>query len=159
MRMIVSPYDGQLESCLNSQSVLEEKLAAEKEKKNTLIAKTESFYTDKLKENYFKSGDGGEIGQVSHVFSKNGTFFVHLYFLEYTANSKLIKKFCNIELFGKEMEKLTELTESEYREEFFAYVDKRIRIVEIGQKERGKMRIPLPCNFGGSVKYNGKSLP
>ena len=76
--------------------------------------------------------EGGKIGQISYVYAKEGKLFVHLYFLEITANSKLIKKYTNIELFGKEMEKLTELTEAEYQGEFFAYVNKRIRIVETG---------------------------
>lgn len=138
MKVVVSPYDGQLESCLSSQIVLEEKLASERVKKNTLIAKMESFYTDRLKEVYFKSGDGGKIGQISYVYAKEEKLFVHLYFLEITANSKLIKKYTNIELFGKEMEKLTELTEAEYQGEFFAYVDKRIRMVEDRQEESGK---------------------
>ncbi|RRK32132.1 hypothetical protein EBB54_12715 [Schaedlerella arabinosiphila] len=138
MRMIVSPYDEQLKSCLNSQDALEEKLAVEKEKKNALIVKMENFYTDKLKEIYFKSGVDGSIGQISYVFAKAGKLFVHLYFLEITANSKLIKKYTNIELFGKEMEKLTELTEAEYQGEFFAYVDKQIRMVEDRHEESGK---------------------
>lgn len=132
MRMIVSPYDEQLKSCLNSQDALEEKLAVEKEKKNALIVKMENFYTDKLKEIYFKSGVDGSIGQISYVFAKAGKLFVHLYFLEITANSKLIKKYSNIELFSKEMECLRALTEAEYKEEFFVYVDQRIRMVEAG---------------------------
>lgn len=138
MRMIVSPYDEQLKSCLNSQDALEEKLAVEKEKKNALIVKMENFYTDRLKETYFKSGVDGSIGQISYVFAKAGKLFVHLYFLEITANSKIIKKYTNIELFGKEMEKLKELTEAEYQGEFFAYVDKRIRMVEDRHEESGK---------------------
>ncbi|WP_125127656.1 hypothetical protein [Schaedlerella arabinosiphila] len=117
---------------------MEEKLAVEKEKKNALIVKMENFYTDKLKEIYFKSGVDGSIGQISYVFAKAGKLFVHLYFLEITANSKLIKKYTNIELFGKEMEKLTELTEAEYQGEFFAYVDKQIRMVEDRHEESGK---------------------
>lgn len=130
MRMIVSPYDEQLKSCLNSQDALEEKLAVEKEKKNALIVKMESFYTDRLKETYFKSGVDGSIGQISYIFAKAGKLFVHLYFLEITANSKLIKRYSNIELFSKEMECLRVLTETEYKEEFFVYADKRIRMVE-----------------------------
>lgn len=130
MRMIVSPYDEQLKNCLNNQDALEEKLAIEKEKKNALIVKMENFYTDKLKETYFKSGVDGCIGQISYVFAKAGKLFAHLYFLEITANSKLIKRYSNIELFSKKMECLRELTEAEYKEEFFVYVDKRIRMDE-----------------------------
>ncbi len=132
MRIMISPYDGELEECLNSQNALEERLVAERKRKNVLFVKMESFYTERLKGVCFKSGEGGKIGQISHVFAKEGKLFVHLYFLEITANSKLIKKHCNIELFGEQMEKLAELTEAEYHEEFFAYVDKRIRMVEAG---------------------------
>ena len=131
IRIFISPYDRELDECLNSQNELEEKLDAERKRKNTLFAKMESFYTDRFKESYFKSREG-KIGQISYVYAKEGKLFVHLYFLEITANSKLIKKYTNIELFGKEMEKLTELTEAEYQGEFFAYVNKRIRIVETG---------------------------
>ncbi len=105
------------------------RLAVEKEKKNALIVKMENFYTDKLKEIYFKSGVDGSIGQISYVFAKAGKLFD---FLEITANSKLIKKYSNIELFSKEMECLRALTEAEYKEEFFVYVDQRIRMVETG---------------------------
>ena len=90
MRMIVSPYDEQLKSCLNSQDDLEEKLAVEKEKKNALIVKMENFYMDKLKEIYFKSGVDGSIGQISYVFAISGKLFVDLFFLEITAYSMLI---------------------------------------------------------------------
>ena len=63
--------------------------------------------------------------------------------MEITANSKLIKKYTNIELFGKEMEKLIELTEAEYKGEFFAYVDKRIRMVEDRRKVENENTVTL----------------
>ena len=136
--IMVSPYEEELDECLNSQNVLEEKLDAERKRKNALFAKMESFYTDRLKESYFKSREG-KIGQISY----EGKFFIHLYFLEITANSKLIKKYTNIELFGKEMEKLKELTEAEYKGEFFAYVDKRIRMVEDRRKVENENTVTL----------------
>ena len=135
--IMVSPYEKELDECLNSQNVLEEKLDAERKRKNALFAKMESFYTDRLKESYFKSGENGKIGQISYVYAKEGKFFIHLYFLEITANST------NIELFGKEMEKLTELTEAEYQGEFFAYVDKRIRMVEDRRKVENENTVTL----------------
>jgi hypothetical protein len=141
--IMVSPYEEELDECLNSQNVLEEKLDAERKRKNALFAKMESFYTDRLKESYFKSGENGKIGQISYVYAKEGKFFIHLYFLEITANSKLIKKYTNIELFGKEMEKLKELTEAEYKGEFFAYVDKRIRMVEDRRKVENENTVTL----------------
>ena len=65
--IMVSPYEKELDECLNSQNVLEEKLDAERKRKNALFAKMESFYTDRLKESYFKSGENGKIGQISYV--------------------------------------------------------------------------------------------
>ena len=141
--IMVSPYEEELDECLNSQNVLEEKLDAERKRKNALFAKMESFYTDRLKESYFKSGENGKIGQISYVYANEGKFFIHFYFLEITANSKLIKKYTNIELFGKEMEKLKELTEAEYKGEFFAYVDKRIRMVEDRRKVENENTVTL----------------
>ena len=141
--IFISPYDRELDECLNSHNELEEKLDAERKRKNTLFAKMESFYTDRFKESYFKSGENGKIGQISYVYAKEGKLFVHLYFLEITANSKLIKKYTNIELFGKEMEKLIELTEAEYKGEFFAYVDKRIRMVEDRRKVENENTVTL----------------
>ena len=60
--------------------------------------------------------------------------------LSYLLNQE---KYTNIELFGKEMEKLKELTEAEYKGEFFAYVDKRIRMVEDRRKVENENTVTL----------------
>ena len=39
MRIMISPYDGELEECLNSQNALEERLVAERKRKNVLFVK------------------------------------------------------------------------------------------------------------------------
>ena len=83
-----------------------------------------------MKNAYLKLEIDGRLGQISHVFVKRAKLFVHLYTLEITSNSKLVKKFFNVELFGNEMENLFILTEAEYKEAFFHYVDSRIKIVE-----------------------------
>ena len=130
MNTIINPFAEKLERCLKDMEALEERLAVEKENKNYLLASMESFYTEKLKNAYFKLEMDGRLGQISHVFVKRAKLFVHLYSLEITSNSKLVKKFSNIELFGNEMENLLLLTEAEYKEAFFHYVDSRIKIVE-----------------------------
>ncbi len=130
MNTIINPFAEKLECCLKDMEALEERLAVEKENKNHLLASMESFYTEKLKNAYFKWKMDGGLGQISHAFVKRGELFVHLYTLEITSNSKLVKKFFNVELFGNEMENLFILTEAEYKEAFFHYVDSRIKIVE-----------------------------
>ena len=68
--IVISPYDGELDECLNSQNELEEKLDAERKRKNALFAKMESFYTERLKESYFKSREGGKTFR-SFIFFRN----------------------------------------------------------------------------------------
>ena len=130
MNTIINPFAEKLECCLKDMEALEERLAVEKENKNHLLANMENFYTEKLKNAYFKLEMDGRLGQISHVFVKRAKLFVHLYTLEITSNSKLVKKFFNVELFGNEMENLFILTEAEYKEAYCQYVDSRIKNVE-----------------------------
>lgn len=130
MNIIENPFEEQLESCLSGIKMLEEKLITQKRIKNSLFVKMENFYADKLKNIYVRLEDDGRLGQISHAFVKNEKLFIHLYFLEITSNSKLIKRYSNIELDDKSLENLIVLTEKEYKEEFFIYVSSKIRSVE-----------------------------
>ncbi|MGI5948493.1 MAG: hypothetical protein ACOX8K_14015, partial [Lachnospiraceae bacterium] len=63
------------------------------------------------------------------VFFKSGKFYVHAYYLDVTANSKIRKMYSNIEF--DEMEGITLLTGEEYRDEFFCYVNPRLKATEV----------------------------
>jgi hypothetical protein len=130
MDFIVSSLNDKLNACMNNIKKIEEQLVTEKELKNELFIKLENFYTCQLKNIYFKQMNGENIGQIDHVFSKNGVFYVSLYFLNVTSNHKLSRRYCSIELFGEEMNDLVTLNEDEYKNEFFDYINKRIKIIK-----------------------------
>lgn len=130
-----SPFTERLTNCIANIASLEERLAAEKALKNDLLTSMEKFYTDELKDLFFCLNNGKTLGQISHVFTKNSKLFVHLYFLEMTVNSKLTKRYYNFELFSDEMKKIVLLSETEYKDAFFEFVNGKIKSINIeGEK-------------------------
>ena len=85
-----------------------------------------NFYTEKLQGSYYKNEKTGKIGQIDKAFYKSGVFFLRIYYLDVTTNSKIRKMYWNIELFGTNMEDIRLLSEEEYKNEFFNYVDPHI---------------------------------
>lgn len=130
MEIKQNPFAKQLIDCVANIGKLEEQLATEKGLKNTLLTNMENFYTDELKGLFLCSSNGKKLGQISHVFAKNSKLFVHLYLLEMTINSKITKRYSNLELFGEEMKDFALLSEAEYKDAFFEYVNERIKPIE-----------------------------
>lgn len=128
MLNLENPYEKDLQVCQDKINECEVCLAKEKEQKNLLVGRIADFYTAKLQGAYYKCEETGRIGQVDIVFYKSGKFFVHAYYLDVTANSKIRKMYANIEF--DEMEGITLLTGEEYREEFFCYVNPRLKATE-----------------------------
>lgn len=122
-----SPFDEKLVNCVATIGELEKRLVEERELKNSLLTSMEQFYTNELKDLFFKEKAGKKLGKISRVFTKSGKLFVHLYFLNITTNSKLVKSYTNFELFGNDMKNLVLLSEAEYKEAFFDYVDEQIQ--------------------------------
>lgn len=130
MDILKSPFDDQLIGCQSNISRFEKQLIKEKDIRNAIITDMVSFYNDQLQNIYFKKKAEGYIGQIHSVFVKNGEFFVHLYLLEITGNSKVLKKYLNVKLFGDEMKDIIPLDETEYKSEFFDYVNDRLKFIE-----------------------------
>ena len=123
-----NPFEMELQRCQDKINECEVCLAKEKEQKNLLVGQIADFYTEKLQGAYYKCEETGRIGQIDKVYFKSGKFYVHAYYLDVTANSKIRKMYSNIEF--DEMEGITLLTGEEYREEFFCYVNPRLKATE-----------------------------
>lgn len=134
MEIKQNPFDDQLTACIANINELEEQLATERELKNTLLISMKNFYTNELKGAFFRLKNGKKLGQIDCVFTKNNLLFVHLYFLEITINSKIAKKYVNFELFSDDVKNLILLSDAEYKEAFFNYVNGQIRIIETEEK-------------------------
>lgn len=130
MNIKQNPFAEKLTNCISNIDELEKRLVVERTLKNTLLTDMEKFYTDELKDVFFSSNNGKKLGQISHVFTKNSNLFVHVYFLEMTVNSKLTKRYSNLELFGDEVKNFVLLNEAEYKEAFFEYVNGQIKSVK-----------------------------
>lgn len=130
MKNLKSPFDAELQKCQEKINEYETCLLKEKELKNSLLTNMADFYTNELKNSYYKIEKEGKLGQIDKVFAKNGKFFVHLYYLDVTVNSKIRKVYSNLELFGVETENMRILTEAEYRSEFFDHVNRYLKCVE-----------------------------
>lgn len=131
MKNLKSPFDTELRKCQEKINEYEICLLKEKELKNSLLTDMADFYTNELKNSYYKIEKDGKLGQIDKVFAKNGKFFIHLYYLDVTVNSKIRKAYSNLELFSIETENMRILTEAEYRSEFFDHVNRYLKCVEV----------------------------
>ena len=98
--------------------------------KNSILTQIANFHTEKLQGAYYKHKKSGAIGQIDKVYWKGGTFFAHVYRLDVTTNSKVRRMYYNIPFNEEEMKELTVLTEEEYKNEFFCFVNPCIKAVE-----------------------------
>lgn len=130
MKNFKSPFDTELQKCQEKINEYEECLQKEKELRSSLLTNIAAFYTNELGNSYYKIEKGGKLGQIDKVFSKNGKFFVRVYFLDVTVNSKIRKVYSNLELFGIETESMKILTEAEYKSEFFDYINRYLKCAE-----------------------------
>lgn len=130
MKNLKSPFDTELQKCQEKINEYETCLLKEKELKNSLLTNIADFYTNELKNSYYKIEKDGKLGQIDKVFTKNGKFFIRFYYLDVTVNSKIRKVYSNLELFGGETENMRILTEAEYRSEFFDHVNRYLKCVE-----------------------------
>ena len=111
---------------------LEEQIELERNRKLTAINQLVSFCDDVLAGEYFKIGEKViKIGQIENFFYKSGKFFVRVSLIDITVNSKVMKVFKNLELESVEVETLQVISEDEYKNEFFFYVNNHIsKLVE-----------------------------
>lgn len=130
MKIPQNPFNDALQTCLNNIEEFKKRVEKESELKNSLLSQMANFYTDNFQNTYFKEEKTKRIGQIEYIFSKNGVFFAHVYFLDITTNSKIRKVYSNIELFSSEMEEMIAISEDEYKFGFFDYINKNIKIVE-----------------------------
>lgn len=130
MTILKSPFDTELQRCQEKINEYEICLLKEKELKNSLLTNIADFYTSELKNSYYKIEKEGKLGQIDKVFAKGGKFFIHLYYLDVTVNSKIRKVYSNLELFSVETEHIRILTEAEYRNEFFDHINRYLKCVE-----------------------------
>lgn len=114
MKIPQNPFNDALQTCLNNIEEFKKRVEKESELKNSLLSQMANFYTDNFQNTYFKEEKTKRIGQIEYIFSKNGVFFAHVYFLDITTNSKIRKVYSNIELFSSEMEEMTAISEDEY---------------------------------------------
>lgn len=121
-----NPFEKEFQMRQNKIEEYETALRQERELKNSLIDQINNFYTEKLHGSYYKNEKTGKVGQIDKAFYKSGVFFLRIYYLDVTANSKVRKMYWNMELFGTDMEDIRLLTEEEYKNEFFNYVDPHI---------------------------------
>lgn len=121
-----NPFEKEFQMCQSQIEEYEAALTKEKELKNLLVTRITNFYTEKLQGSYYKNEKTGKIGQIDKAFYKSGVFFLRIYYLDVTTNSKIRKMYWNIELFGTNMEDIRLLSEEEYKNEFFNYVDPHI---------------------------------
>ena len=123
-----NPYEKDLQVCQDKINECEVCLAKEKEQKNLLVGQIADFYMAKLQGAYYKCEETGRIGQIDIVFYKSGKFFAHVYYIDVTANSKIRKMYANIEI--NEVKGVMLLTEEEYKDAFFCYVNPRLKATE-----------------------------
>lgn len=121
-----NPFEKEFQMCQSQIEEYEAALTKEKELKNLLVTRITNFYTEKLQGSYYKNEKTGKIGQIDKAFYKSGVFFLRIYYLDVTTNSKIRKMYWNIELFGTNMEDIRLLSEEEYKNKFFNYVDPHI---------------------------------
>lgn len=119
-----NPYEKELQACQEKINEYEAGLVKEHERKNSLLSELANFYTIKLQGTYYKNEETGKFGQIEKVFFKSGKYFAHVYYLDVTVNSKVRKMYTNIEF--DEIKKMTLLTEEEYKDAFFHYVNQHL---------------------------------
>lgn len=91
MKIPQNPFNDALQTCLNNIEEFKKRVEKESELKNSLLSQMANFYTDNFQNTYFKEEKTKRIGQIEYIFSKNGVFFAHVYFLDITTNSKIRK--------------------------------------------------------------------
>lgn len=121
-----NPFEKEFQMHQNKIEEYEAALRQERELKNSLIDRITNFYTEKLHGSYYKNEKTRKFGQIDKIFYKSGVFFIRIYYLDVTTNSKIRKMYSNIELFGTDIKDIRLLTEEEYKNEFFNYVDPHI---------------------------------
>ncbi len=84
-----------------------------------------------------------------------GGLFVHLYSLEITSNSKLVKKFSNVELVMRWRTCLFLRKQSIRKHSLIMWIAGS----GLWKQEECNMRVPLPCRFGDLAECKGKLLP
>lgn len=124
-----NPFEKELQRCQEKIKEYEACLAKEHERKNLLLNQIADFYTIKLQGSYYKCEDTGKLGQIDKAFFKGGKFFLHVYHLDVTVNSKIRKMYSNIEV--DNVKEITLLTEEEYKDAFFYYINQHLISTEI----------------------------
>lgn len=91
MMNLENPFEKELQRCQDEIKEYEACLAKEHERKNLLLTQIADFYTLKLQGSYYRCEDTGRLGQIDKAFFKAGKFFLHVYYLDVTANMEELK--------------------------------------------------------------------